>query len=58
MGSFGLRLCVASQAIDGSAVCGVLMVAPPAAAKLGTGCEYRDKLSNSGFRDDIEKVLG
>ena len=56
MGSFGLRLCVASQAIDGSAVCGLLMVAPPAAAKLGTGCEYRDKLSNSGFRHDIEKV--
>jgi hypothetical protein len=58
VGSFGLRLCVASQAIDWSAEWGLLTVAPPAAAELGTGCEYRDKLSNSGFRDDIEKVLG
>jgi hypothetical protein len=34
------------------------MLAPPAAAELGTGCEYRDKLSNSGFRDDMEQALG
>lgn len=53
-----MRLRVAWQTIDSSAVWGLLMVAPPAAAEPGTGCEYRDKLSHSGFRDDIEKVLG
>ena len=53
-----MRLRVALQTIDGSAVGRLLMLAPPAAAELGTGCEYRDRLSNSGFRDDIEKVLG
>ena len=53
-----MRLRVALQMIDWSAVWGLLIVAPPAAAELGTDCEHRHKLSNSGFRDDIEKVLG
>jgi len=53
-----MRLRVALQMIDWSAVWGLLMVAPPAAAEPGAGCEYRDKRSNSGFRDDIRKVLG
>jgi hypothetical protein len=42
--------------MDRSVVWGIPIVAPPAAAGPGSGCEYRDKLSNSGFRNDIEKV--